>query len=132
MRSFNIKSRLIILMLLASAIILTGCSIETYMKELVVLEKTKDHLGPSLIFESIEDKKYYLVEIDNYLYDNIEFEPNEIIEVKGEPEGQGFFDFFFNPLYGDEFEHSEEKIFILDEWRSLLIMTQYTKEQEID
>ena len=133
MRSFNLRSTVAIIIVFVVVIMLVACGNglkETEMKDLIFIEKTMDYTEPSIIFESLEDKKYYLVEIDNYSYDNLELKPEDTLSLESRNVGNigNLKKILFIEVFGDTFDLPQEEIFILDEWRPLFIMTQYIRD----
>lgn len=128
-RTLN-RDTLIIISILFCTLLLVGCSEEKSIisKELVFLEKTTDFGYPLFIFESIEDRKYYSIEVTNWEYDNVKFESGEILEVDTRKDkdsnglGRGLFHIFIDFAQATNLE-----VNINGEWTSLFEMTNYTK-----
>lgn len=68
--------------LLLFTIILSGCGSDTEVKSLTYLESIENFFGYFMILEDKEEKAYYSVEINNYLYDNIGIEKDSIVNVE--------------------------------------------------
>lgn len=126
---------IVISLILCSFIFLSACNKETVeetkKKELVFIEKTTDYSFPSFIFSSSKDKKYYIVEVSNWDYDQTNYQSGEVVSVESK-KGQDFdiFDQFLWEVFEDEANLPEDEAFILDEWRPLIILTDYTTSKE--
>lgn len=126
---------IIISLVVCSFVFLGACNKETVeetkKKELVFIEKTTDYSFPSFIFSSSKDKKYYIVEVSNWDYDQTNYQSGEVISVESK-KGQDFdiFDQFLWEVFEDEANLPEDEAFILDEWRPLIILTDYTTSKE--
>lgn len=129
------RKTIILILLAATVITLTGCEKgekEEYMKEFIFLEKTRDYSNPSLILESIEDENYYLVEIDNYNYDNSQLKKGDVVELNSisNKKSDSLANVFFILNYGKSFAVRDEDVFIYNEWSPLFTMKRYSKENE--
>lgn len=129
MKTLN-RGKLIFFSILFSTLLLVGCNEEStnISKELVFLEKTNEYGRPLLVFESIEDKKYYSIEFTNWEYDNTQYENGEILEVDTRQEkelgviGRGLLELLFDFVQTTDFE-----VYINEEWHHLFEMINYTK-----
>ena len=114
------------------SLLLVGCNDEQTLstKELVFLEKSTEFDYPLFIFECLEDKKYYAIEVSNWEYDNESFESGEklIVETKKVKENDHLGAALFNTK-GDFAELTGFRVSILDEWRRLFELTDYKKSE---
>lgn len=120
MKLNNMKKIFTMTLIIFTIVILAGCGSskekEVYTKDLKFLERGGDNYGgTTLIFESEEDRKYYLVKVDNYYFDNIDFEVNEVVEFDATQYKYPYL------------REAREKILIGDEWKYLHVLTEYTK-----
>lgn len=130
-------TKVLISLVVMTVIFLTGCGEvekeETEvngMKELVFLEKTKDYLETSFIFESSIDEKYYLIEVSNWDYDNTTFQNGDILNLESkEKENTDLIGSIIFDLSVDNVYLPEEEVLMFDEWKSLFILKDYTKSE---
>lgn len=118
----NLKTKLLLALLLITVVtLLTACSeeIEVYSKELIFLEKTtEESYNYAAIFESVEDEKYYILNLDNYTYDNLDFKTGDKLKFDAKPiQNRTIFDF------------AEEEILIFEEWREIVPLHEYLKKR---
>lgn len=126
------KKKLLILLTVATFLLVACEEEETVMKELIFLEKTTDYVEPSFIFESPTDKKYYLVEVSNWEYDNSTYKKDDIVKLESiKSKSLGPIEsLFFYSLVPDGVVLTEEDVFIYDDWASLYALSDYTKSEK--
>lgn len=123
------KNKIFILIILLVSILLGACTVEkeVVVKDLVFLEKTNDYYQTSYVFESSIDKKYYLVEVSNWEYDNSSYKKGDVVQLDARKYDADAITALVVYSLSDGVQTPEQEVFINDEWTSLFILTDYTK-----
>lgn len=124
------KNKIFISIILLVTIFLGACTEEkeVVLKDLVFLEKTTDYYQTSYVFESAIDKKYYLVEVSNWEYDNSSYKKGDVVQLDARNYDADAITALVVYSLSDGVQTPEQEVFINDDWASLFILTDYTKD----